>query len=96
MTCAGAPRWPGTGQVASAWPPWGTDQPPTNCSRRDRLVAEIRPTLLALFGAVGFLLLMACVNVANPLENTSREPKSVQAFTPAVEAVFDLSPECGE
>jgi putative ABC transport system permease protein len=32
---------------------------------RDPIVSNIRPTLQMLFGAVGFVLLIACVNVAN-------------------------------
>jgi predicted permease len=52
-------------QLAVAYPVEDKDTGITVITLKDSMVAEIRPFLLMLMAAVGFVLLIACVNVAN-------------------------------
>jgi predicted permease len=54
-----------TGDLAAAYPDADKSRGATVVPLRDALVHEVRPYLWLLLGAVGFVLLIACVNVGN-------------------------------
>lgn len=52
-------------QLAEAYPVADKDSGITVMSLKESMIGEIKPFLLVLLAAVGFVLLIACVNVAN-------------------------------
>ncbi|HET7218590.1 MAG TPA: ABC transporter permease [Vicinamibacterales bacterium] len=54
-------------QLAAAYPEWNTGMGISLASLHAQVVGEAREGLLIVLGAVGFVLLMACANIANLL-----------------------------
>jgi len=61
--------------LAAAYPEIDSDKKANIISLKDEMVGNMRPILLILLGAVGFVLLISCVNVANLLlaRSTARQ-----------------------
>ncbi len=56
-----------TARLSKQYPDYDTDYSARVVPMKEDLVGGLRPALLTLFGAVGFVLLIACANIANLL-----------------------------
>jgi predicted permease len=64
-----------SGELAAAYPDVDTGRKANLFSLKDEMIGDMRPVLLVLLGAVVFVLLISCVNVANLLlaRSTTRQ-----------------------